>query len=83
MDDDKLLTSVHALSGAVAGYLSNFTGQPTHALGVAIAVLLVTGNAAKIFVSEDEERGLKWWISNGAVPFILIWAVFSVFFYNL
>lgn len=80
MDDEKLLTSVHSVAGAVAGYLSNFTGQPTYALGVALAVLLVTANAANYLVEEDQ--GAKWWLGNALAPFILLWAVFAVFFYN-
>lgn len=80
MDDEKILTSVHSVAGAVAGYLSNFTGQPTHALGVAIAALLVTVNAAKYMVGENQ--GAKWWIGNAVAPFMLLWAVFAVFFYN-
>ncbi len=81
MDDEKIITAAHSIAGAIAGYLSNFTGQPLHALGVALAVLLVTGNISKYTV--EDHGGLKWWMSNGIVPFILIWAVFSVFFYNL
>ncbi len=82
MDDEKLLTSVHATLGAVSGYLSNFTGQPSHAFGVALIVLLVTANVSKYFV-DGEDKGAKWWLGNGAVPFLLVWAVFSVLFYNL
>lgn len=80
MDDEKISTSVHSAAGIAAGYLSNFTGQPSHALAVAILVLLVTGNAMKQFV---EGEGGKWWIGNGVAPFLLLWMVFSVFFYNL
>ncbi|MFP4116945.1 MAG: hypothetical protein ACLFQ8_01430 [Candidatus Aenigmatarchaeota archaeon] len=82
MDNDKLLTSVHAIMGAVSGYLSNFTGQPSHALAVAIAILLVTGNVSR-YLADAEDKGAKWWLGNSVAPFFLIWAVFAVLFYNL
>lgn len=80
MDEEKLSTSVHSIAGAVAGYLSNFTGSPLHALGVAVILLLVVGNVMKQVVEGD---GSKWWIGNGAAPYIFMWLVFSVLFYNL
>jgi len=81
MDDEKLSTAVHSAVGAITGYLSNFTGKPLHAAGIAIVVLFVTGNIMQNFVDSDE--GFKWWAGNGVAPFLLLWVIFSIFFYNL
>ncbi|MFP4115700.1 MAG: hypothetical protein ACLFTQ_00630 [Candidatus Aenigmatarchaeota archaeon] len=80
MDEEKISTGVHAMIGAATGYISNFTGSPLYAVAVAIIVLLVAGNAARQLV---EGEGVKWWIGNSVAPFLLFWAIFSVFFYNL
>ncbi len=80
MENDKISTSVHAAAGAFSGYVSNFMGQPSHALAIALVILFFTLNVSKQLIEGEDG---KWWIGNGVVPFLLLWAVFSILFYNL
>ncbi len=80
MDNEKISTAIHSASGIAAGYVSNFTSQPTHAVGVAAILLVLTTSVVKQFMDEEDT---KWWIGNGIAPFLLLWVVFSIFFYNL
>ena len=71
---------VHTVAGIVAGYVSYVLANNLYALGAAIVILLVTGYATEFAL---KKKGMKWWMSNGAVLYILVWLVSWIFLFNM
>ena len=71
---------IHTVAGVVAGYLSLFFEHALYSLGLAIFILLVTGYATEFLL---KKKGIKWWMSNGGVIYILVWLVTWIYFFNM
>ena len=76
---EKISLVIHAIAGCVMGYVSTALNNPLYAAGLAIAVLLVAGYATEFMV---KKKGIKWWLSNGGLLYLLFWLVMWVFFFN-
>jgi hypothetical protein len=76
----RVSVSIHTLVAIGVGYASLFLQSGWLALGMAIVVLVALGWGIERVV---EARGRKWWVSNGAFIYFLIWIVSWVFFYNI
>ena len=74
-------TIIHALIGAMLGYVSFTINQPLLNTVLAIAVLVVTIFIVRLIFKVKEKA--KWWISNGIVIFIFLWLVVYTIFYNM
>ncbi|EHP87591.1 hypothetical protein MetfoDRAFT_0712 [Methanotorris formicicus Mc-S-70] len=79
---------IHAIGGAVAGYLTNYVY--TVGLGslsgivafiFMIVALLITGHITAILFGR-ESMNQKQWFGSGVVPFFFVWAVFWVLKFN-
>ena len=44
-----------------------------------IAVLLIAGYVSEYIVAK---KGIKWWLGNGGIVYILLWLVTWILFYN-
>ena len=71
---------IHTVAGMIAGYFSAGLGNALYSLGLAIFILLVTGYATEFLL---KKKGVKWWMSNGGVIYILVWLVTWVYFFNM
>jgi hypothetical protein len=76
----RISLGIHTIMGIVAGYLSIFTGRALYSLGLAILILIVTGYVTEFIL---KKKGIKWWMSNGVIMFLLVWIVAWVFFFNM
>jgi hypothetical protein len=76
----KTSLGVHTIAGIAAGYVSNILANNLYALGAMIVILLVTGYATEFAL---KKKGIKWWLSNGAALYILVWLVSWVFLFNV
>ncbi len=83
MDDlmaSRISVGIHTLAAIATGYLSLFLGSGWFALILAFVMLMALGWGIGRLVGA---RGRKWWASNGAFIYLLIWIVSWVFFYNV
>jgi len=71
---------LHVVTGTIAGYLSFFLVSTLYGVGAAIAILLASGYLAEKLV---KKKGLKWWIGNGAIIYLIVWLVSWIFFFNV
>ena len=76
----RISLAIHGVAGFVAGYLWVYLQNGLYLLGAAIAILLVTGFVAEKAVNR---KGIKWWMANGGVLFIIVWIVTWVYLFNL
>ncbi|MCD6590795.1 MAG: hypothetical protein J7K72_02380 [Candidatus Aenigmarchaeota archaeon] len=70
----------HTITGVLAGYLSTIN-QFITSISYMIVLLLVTGYATEFIVKQ--KKGVKWWLVNGALYYVILWLVSWVFFYNM
>ncbi len=80
LNTSRVSLGIHIVMGAVAGYLSMFMGMALYSLGLAILILIITGYATQFIL---KKKGIKWWMSNGGVLYILVWLVAWIFFFNM
>lgn len=80
LNTSRVSLGIHVVMGAVAGYLSMFMGRALYSLGLAILILIITGYSTEFIL---KKRGIKWWMVNGGVLYILVWLVSWVFFFNM
>ncbi len=71
---------IHTIAGIAAGYLSHVLASSLYAAGVMVVILLVTGYATEFAL---KKKGIKWWLSNGALLYILVWLVSWLFLFNM
>ncbi|MCK9151298.1 DUF5379 domain-containing protein [Methanobacterium alcaliphilum] len=82
MEVDAKLASIHAVSGALAAYIS-FTmsngsipalGQ-NQALGTfaGLIILIIVGKLSETLFGKEEVGGFKGWLWSGIIPFAFIW----------
>lgn len=76
----KASLGIHTVAGIAAGYVSYILANNLYALGAMILILLVTGYATEFAL---KKKGIKWWLSNGAVLYILVWLVSWIFLFNM
>jgi hypothetical protein len=76
----KISLGIHTLTGIAAGYVSYVLASNLYAFAAMIAILLVTGYATQFAL---KKKGIKWWLSNGAVLYILVWLVSWIFLFNM
>jgi hypothetical protein len=80
LNESRISIGIHSAVGVVAGYASVLFDNALYALGLAILILIITGYAVEFIL---KKKGIKWWMSNGGLVYILIWIVIWVFFFNL
>jgi len=71
---------IHTVLGIAAGYVSILLENALFAFGAAIAILVVTGYATEMVV---KKKGIKWWMTNGGVLYILAWIVSWIYLFNI
>ncbi|MFH1425031.1 MAG: hypothetical protein ABIG20_05200 [archaeon] len=82
---------IHIVMGIIIGYVSNMLTSNIVILFMMIVVLFATGQAVqKAFslkpetsASGEKKYDRKWWLSNGAYPYIVFWIFIWILFYNL
>jgi hypothetical protein len=75
----RISLGVHTIAGIAAGYVSYVLANNLYALGAMIVILLVTGYATEFAL---KKKGIKWWLSNGALLYVLVWLVSWIFLFN-
>ncbi len=70
---------IHAFAGILIGYVSIMLNNAWYSVGLAVAVLLVIGYGVEFLI---RKKGIKWWLGNGGVLYLLFWVVSWVLFYN-
>ena len=91
MEIEVKLTSLHAITAIIAGYLSFIIS--TGAIGtigknevlavlMGLVILYFSGNLSERIFGKEAVGGFKAWLWSGIVPFILIWIVSWTLFLN-
>ena len=84
MEIEVKLTSLHAITAIIAGYLAFIIS--TGAIGaigknevlavlVGLVILYLSGNVSERIFGKEEVGGFKGWLWSGIVPFVFIWIV--------
>ncbi|NIO20679.1 MAG: hypothetical protein GTN76_08055 [Candidatus Aenigmarchaeota archaeon] len=71
---------IHTVLGIVAGYISILLENTLFAVGAAIVILVVTGYVTEMIV---KKKGIKWWMTNGGLLYILVWIVSWIYLFNM
>lgn len=83
MDDlkaSRVSLGIHTVAGIAAGYAAHVLADGLYAFGAMVIILLITGYATEFAL---KKKGIKWWVSNGALLYILIWLVSWTFLFNM
>jgi hypothetical protein len=91
MEIEVKLTSLHAITAIIAGYLSFILS--TGAIGaigknevlavlLGLVILYLSGNISERIFGKEDVGGFKGWLWSGIVPFIFIWIVTWTLFLN-
>ena len=79
LNASRVSLGMHTVAGIISGYVSYVLANNLYALAVMIVILLVTGYATEFAL---KKKGIKWWLSNGALLYILVWLVSWIFLFN-
>lgn len=71
---------IHTILGIVAGYLSTFFDFLLYSVVLAIVILIITGYATEFAL---KKKGIKWWMTNGGILYILVWLVSWIYLFNM
>lgn len=91
MEIEFKLTSLHAVTAIIAGYLSFIVASgaiggigknEVLAVLLGLVILYLSGNISQRLFGKEEVGGFKGWFWSGIVPFILIWVVTWTLFLN-
>ncbi len=78
--DVELRTAViNLVAGAAVGYASFVINQPL----MAVLMAVVSVALLSLLLNKFVKKGTKWWISNGAIIFLLAWFVTWTVFYDM
>jgi EMC6-arch len=90
MEIEVKLTSLHAVTAIISGYLSFVIA--TGALGIGknevlavllgLVILYLSGNLSERLFGKEDVGGFKGWLWSGIVPFVFIWIVTWTLFLN-
>jgi hypothetical protein len=88
MEVDAKVTTLHAVAGIIAGYISYLlsTGiikNDALALFVSLIILYVCGQASEKIFGKEAVGGFKGWLWSGIVPFFFIWLMVWVMLFNM
>lgn len=84
MEIEVKLTSLHAITAIISGYLSFIIASGAiGAIGknevlavlVGLIILYLSGNLSERIFGKEAVGGFKGWLWSGIVPFVLIWVV--------
>lgn len=79
-NETRVSLGIHTVIGIIAGYLSILLGSTLYSFGLAILILVITGYVTEFVL---KKKGIKWWMTNGGILYILVWLVSWVFFLNM
>ncbi len=91
MEIEVKLTSLHAITAIIAGYLSFIIASgaivaigknEVLAVLVGLVILYLSGNISERIFGKEEVGGFKDWLWSGIVPFVFIWIVTWTLFLN-
>jgi hypothetical protein len=91
MDIDAKVAIIHIIGGIIAAFLSfalttgMIMGINNEAFAVllAIVVLYISGQVSEKIFGKEAVGGFKGWLWSGIVPFLFIWIVLWVLFFNI
>jgi hypothetical protein len=91
MEIELKITSLHALTAIISGYLSFIisTGviggvgkNEVLAVLLGLVILYLAGNLSERLFGKEAVGGFKGWLWSGIVPFVFIWVVTWTLFLN-
>lgn len=91
MEIEFKLTSLHAITAIISGYLSFIisTGvigaigkNEVLAVLLGLVILYLSGNLSERIFGKEDVGGFKGWLWSGIVPFVFIWVVTWTLFLN-
>jgi len=82
------VTIIHVILGAFVGFLSSYLYSNWVVLLMALAILLAAGQVLQRVMKLEKKEGserytTKWWLANGAYPYLIFWLFVWIIFYNL
>ena len=91
MEIEFKLTSLHAITAIISGFLSFIisTGvigaigkNEVLAVLLGLVILYLSGNLSERIFGKEDVGGFKGWLWSGIVPFVFIWVVTWTLFLN-
>ncbi|MEM5871405.1 MAG: hypothetical protein QW051_00870 [Candidatus Aenigmatarchaeota archaeon] len=84
LNASRISLSVHTIGGIIAGYISYLLGtvggNKIYAIISMFVILLIIGYATEFAL---KKKGIKWWLSNGAILYLLVWFVSWILLFNI
>lgn len=82
------MTLVYVILGAVVGVLSSYVYNNIIVLLMALTILIATIQVLQRVLKLEKKEGSeqytpKWWLANGAYPYLIFWLFVWIIFYNL
>jgi hypothetical protein len=79
-DLDLNSTLLHAVLGAIVGYVSFVVNNPLYNLATAVVVLFLLNFSLKNVLKIKKK--FSWWLGNGVIVYLLLWIIVWTIFYN-
>jgi hypothetical protein len=80
LNASRISMGIHIIMGLIIGYFSILFERALYSIGFAILILIITGYATEFVL---KKKGIKWWMTNGGVLYILVWFITWIFFFNM
>ena len=77
--NQRISVIIHSAAGAVLGLLSPYIGMPLYAFGLVLVVGLMISHITQMIVGKQK---FSWWIGNGLLIYVLLWADVWIFVAN-
>lgn len=92
MDVDGKMAAIHGIAGIAAGYVSfllstgavaGLGSNDVLAVLAGLIILYIMGQVSEKIFGKEEVGGMKGWLWSGIVPFLFVWIMVWVIFFNL
>ena len=91
MDVDAKVTIIHVIGGLIAAFCSfalttgMISGINNEAIAILISliILYLSGQISERIFGKEAVGGFKGWLWSGIVPFLFVWIVLWVLFFNI
>ncbi len=78
----RISVAIHAVAAILIGWISVQVAAASRTLfagALGIVILIVIGY---LIENVTGKKGIKWWLSNGVIIYLLVWLVSWIYFFN-
>jgi transcriptional regulator of nitric oxide reductase len=82
LKETRISLGIHTIAGIAAGYVSQVLAATSklYSIGAMLIILFAVGYFTELVL---KKKGIKWWMSNGGLLYILVWLVSWIFIFNM